>query len=710
MGLSDGPEVKADAGLSALLLISHYHGIVADPKALRHAFASENGALSDDAIERAARNLGLKTRAVKVQALRLTRTPLPAIALDREGKHFVLAKCEESRALIVEAGAAPSICSPEVVIERCAGRMLLFTSRESLIAELAHFDFTWFIPAVVKHRRTLLEVLSVSLILQLFGLVSPLMFQVVMDKVLVSHTFSTLNVVCVALFVCGTFEVLLGGLRTYVFSHTTNAIDAELGARLYRHLLALPLGYFASRRVGDTVARIRELENIRNFLTGQALTAIVDILFSVVFFAVMFLYSVQLTLVVLCSLPIYLLMSACLVPVLRARLDEKFARGADNQSFLLETVTGVETLKAMAVEPHFIRRWETSLAAYISAAFNVTQLANVGQQLVQYVGKLVSVITLFLGAKLVIDGRITVGGLVAFNMMSQHVAGPILRLAQLWQDFQQVGISMKRLADILNVRTEIPSNSQTLPVLTGAIQLDHVRFRYRVDGAPALDDVSLAIAPGQLIGIVGRSGSGKSTLTKLLQRLYVPEQGTIRIDGVDLAFSSPAWLRRQIGVVLQENYLFNRTVRDNIALAEPSASIDLVVKAATLAGAHEFICQLPNAYDTVVGERGASLSGGQRQRLALARALLTNPKILILDEATSALDYETEQIIRNNMTAIRTGRTVITIAHRLSTVREADRIFVMDRGRIVEDGSHDALVALGGYYARLVNIQNGRPS
>jgi subfamily B ATP-binding cassette protein HlyB/CyaB len=492
-----------------------------------------------------------------------------------------------------------------------------------------------------------------------------------------------------------------------VFSHTTNRIDVELGARLFRHLVALPLSYFGARRVGDTVARVRELENIRNFLTGQALTAFIDLTFSFVFLGVMCVYSVWLTLVVAASLPVYAVISMLLVPVFRARLNEKFARGADNQSFLVESVSGVETVKAMAVEPQFIRHWETQLAAYVSAGFRVSQLGNVGQQLIQFVGKLVTLGTLFFGARLVIDGRMSVGELVAFNMMSQRVSSPVLRLAQLWQDFQQIGISMQRLGDILNTRTELPQSRQALPSIHGAIAFENIRFRYRPDGPPVLDNVSLGISAGRVIGIVGRSGSGKSTLTKLLQRLYVPEQGTVRIDGIDLALADPAWLRRQIGVVLQENLLFNRSVRENIALTDPGTPLAAVIRAAKLAGAHDFICELPEGYDTMVGEHGSNLSGGQRQRLAIARALLTNPRILIFDEATSALDFETERIIQNNMKAICTGRTVIIIAHRLTAVRRADEIVAMDRGKIIERGTHDTLLQRGGYYAHLVSLQNG---
>jgi subfamily B ATP-binding cassette protein HlyB/CyaB len=697
-----------DAGLVALVMIAQFHGIAADIGQLRHEAGITSGALNPKELERAGRSLGFKTRRVNTTLERLKQTPFPAMVIDSTGEHFVLAGCDGQRALVLEHGETrPVTIDAELVISRSRGNLLLFASRASMAGELARFDFSWFIPAIVRYRRLLLEVLGVSLVLQLFGLISPLMFQVVMDKVLVNRTYSTLNVVCITLLVSSLFEVALTGLRNYVFAHTTNRIDVELGARLFRHLVALPLAYFGARRVGDTVARVRELENIRNFLTGQALTAIIDLAFSFVFLAVMCAYSVWLTLIVVASLPVYAAISALLVPAFRTRLNEKFARGADNQSFLVESVSGIETVKAMAVEPQFIRRWESQLAAYVSAGFRVSQLGNIGQQAIQLVGKLVTLATLFFGARLVIDGRLSVGELVAFNMMSQRVSAPVLRLAQLWQDFQQIGISMQRLGDILNTRTELPQSRQTLPPVRGEIVFDDIRFRYRPDGSPVIDGVSLSIAAGEVIGIVGRSGSGKSTLTKLLQRLYVPEHGTVRIDGQDLALADPAWLRRQIGVVLQENLLFNRSVRENIALTNPGVPLETVMHAAKLAGAHDFICELPEGYDTVVGEHGGNLSGGQRQRLAIARALLTNPRILIFDEATSALDFETERTIRNNMKAMCAGRTVIVIAHRLSAVRQANRIIAMDHGQIVEEGDHDTLVAQGGYYAHLVSLQGG---
>lgn len=702
------PVRPPDPGLACLITIARFHGISADAAQLRHAAGTGDEPSTPQTLVLSARSLGLKAKSVSLRVGAVARAPLPVLVLDRDGRHFVLARVDGDSGLVMESDSAVPVVLPLAQVEaRSIGRMILFASRASIAGELARFDFSWFIPAIIRYRRLLLEVLGVSLVLQLFGLVSPLMFQVVMDKVLVNRTYSTLNVVCIALLVSSIFEVALTGLRNYVFAHTTNRIDVELGARLFRHLVALPLAYFGARRVGDTVARVRELENIRNFLTGQALTAIIDLVFSFVFLAVMCGYSVWLTLVVVASLPVYAAISALLVPVFRARLNEKFARGADNQSFLVESVSGVETVKSMAVEPQFIRRWESQLAAYVCAGFRVSQLGNIGQQAIQLVGKFVTLATLFFGARLVIDGRLSVGELVAFNMMSQRVSAPVLRLAQLWQDFQQIGISMQRLGDVLNTRTELPQSRQILPPIRGEIVFDNIRFRYRSDGSPVIDGVSLSIAAGEVIGIVGRSGSGKSTLTKLLQRLYVPEHGTVRIDGQDLALADPAWLRRQIGVVLQENLLFHRSVRENIALTNPGVPLEAVIHAAKLAGAHDFICELPEGYDTVVGEHGGNLSGGQRQRLAIARALLTNPRILIFDEATSALDFETERTIRNNMMAMCAGRTVIVIAHRLSAVRQANRIIAMDHGRIVEEGNHDTLLRQGGYYAHLVSLQEG---
>jgi ATP-binding cassette, subfamily B, bacterial HlyB/CyaB len=436
---------------------------------------------------------------------------------------------------------------------------------------------------------------------------------------------------------------------------------------------------------------------------------VIDLFFTFLFLAVMFLYSPLLTFVVLAAFPFYIGISAGATPLFRRLLDEKFRRGAENQAFLVESVTGVETLKSMAVEPQMQRRWEEQLASYVTASFRVLRLGNTASQSVQLVSRLVTVGVLFYGAKLVIAGDLTVGELVAFNIMAGRVSAPVLRLAQMWQDFHQARLSIARLGDILNTQAEPTFNSgrAALPAIRGEVVFEHVTFRYRIDGPEVLHDISFRIEPGQMIGIVGASGSGKSTLTKLTQRLYVPESGRVLVDGVDLAMIDPSWLRRQIGVVLQENILFNRPIRDNIALADPSLPIERIIEAAQLAGAHDFILELPEGYDTMVGERGDTLSGGQRQRIAISRALITDPRILIFDEATSALDYESERIIQENMKEIAKNRTVIIVAHRLSTVRHTDRIITIDRGRLVEDGTHEELIRTGGSYARLFRLQAG---
>ena len=699
---------STDTGLACLIMLARLHQIAADPGQLAHQFKVSGEAFGQTDILLAAKHLGLQAKAVKTSIDRLDRTPLPAMAVDSAGGYFIVARFEGDKALIHDPTAErPQALSRDELLARWNGELILFTSRASMIGDMAKFDFSWFIPAVVKYRKLLGEVLLVSFVLNLFALVTPLFFQVVMDKVLVHRGLTTLDVIAVGLLVVSVFEVALSGLRSYVFAHTTSRIDVELGSRLFRHLLHLPLGYFQARRVGDSVARVRELENIRAFLTGNAITVVLDVLFSVVFIGVMLFYSGWLTLVVLASLPLYFLISLLITPLLRARLHEKFNRGAENQAFLVETVSGIDTLKSMAVEPQMQRRWDKQLAGYVSASFKTATLSTLAHEGTNLIGKLVTVATLWLGAKLVIEGQLTVGQFIAFNMLAARVAQPIMRLAQLWTDFQQTGISVQRLGDILNAPTEAAGAKSSLPPITGRIVLDGVHFRYRPDTPEVLKGITLDIQPGEVIGIVGRSGSGKSTLAKLIQRLYVPERGRVLVDGLDLTLADASSLRRQIGVVLQENVLFNRTLRENIALADPGAPLEQVIQGAKLAGAHEFILELPEAYDTMVGEHGSTLSGGQRQRIAIARALMSEPRILIFDEATSALDYESERIIQQNMSAICQGRTVIIIAHRLSAVRHANRILVMDRGQIVEAGTHAELLQHEeGHYSRLHRLQH----
>jgi subfamily B ATP-binding cassette protein HlyB/CyaB len=707
----------ADPALAAFVLLAGFLGIPADPDQIHHDRGKGDEPYTFDDLLRVAKKLGLIARRRRANVADLVKLPLPALIGLSGGATALLLKVDDTgetgtRYLIMPPGAErPQIWSEAEVLERIGGaaELLLMTSREHIAGEKRPFDVSWFIPALVKYRKPLRDVLIGSLFLQLVGLATPIFFQLVIDKVLAHQSLNTLEVLAIGLATVLVFETVLSALRTWLFAHTTNRVDAELSAALFRHLVALPLSYFESRRVGDSVARVRELESIRNFLTSNAVTVVIDLFFTVVFFAVMYLYSPMLTLVVALTVPLYVLISVLVTPPLRARLDEKFKRGAENQAFLVETVTGIGTLKAMAVEPRMREKWEKQFAGYIKVGFDVAVLANWGSHAIQLVSKLTTVAILFYGAKAVIAGELSVGSLVAFNMLAGRVAQPILRLSQLWQDFQQVRISVDRLGDILNAPAEPEHNPNraSLPPIKGAITFDKVRFRYRPDAPEALRGVSLEIPPGEMLGIVGPSGSGKSTLTKLVQRLYVPEQGRVMVDGTDLALVDPAWLRRQVGVVLQENILFNRSVRENIALANPTLPMERVIAAAKLAGAHEFILTLPHAYDTMIEERGANLSGGQRQRLAIARALIGDPRILILDEATSALDAESEEIIQANLGQIARGRTVLIIAHRLSAVRPCNRIITVEGGEVTEIGTHAELLHASGRYAQLHAKQMG---
>jgi subfamily B ATP-binding cassette protein HlyB/CyaB len=700
-----------DTGLHCLVMLAKYFEKPANVEQLRHARAKAGELFDESDLLISAKEIGLKARAIEGTWERLGGAiNLPAIARLKAGSYVILAKINDEKTEILihdPLVGRPEKKTKEEIEAEWTGGLILLTTRSQLTGEGAKFDVSWFIPAIIKFRHMFSEVLIASFFIQVLALVSPMFFMVIIDKVLTHRGLTSLDVLIFALVVVSFFEVLLGGLRTYLFSHTTNRIDVQLGAKLFKHLMSLPISYFGVRRVGETVARVRELENVRSFLTGSALTLVVDLAFTIVFFAVMYVFSPTLTFIVLGSIPFYVVFSLFVTPILRARVEEKFKRGAENQAFLVESVTGVETLKAAAVEPQVQRRWEEQLAGYVDISFKTANLGNIASQGVQLIQKMTMALTLYYGALLVIDGDLTVGQLVAFNMLSGRVSQPILRLAQLWQDFQQARISIARLGDILNEKAENAASASraALPSLKGSVTFDNVIFRYRPDTPEVLKRVSLEVEAGQVIGIVGRSGSGKSTMTKLVQRLYLPESGRVLIDGVDLAMIDPAWLRRQVGVVLQENFLFNRSVRDNIALANPALSVEEVVGASEIAGAHEFILELTEGYDTIIEERGSSLSGGQRQRIAIARALVTNPRILIFDEATSALDYESEKIIQQNMREICKGRTVFVIAHRLSTVRDCDRIITIEAGEIVEDGSHAELLKADGRYAFLWQCQ-----
>jgi subfamily B ATP-binding cassette protein HlyB/CyaB len=700
-----------DSGLLAICGIAAYFRVPADVSHIRRELALHGKIADSGDLVRAAQLFGLRARIIKgLDPDRLAKLPSPSILRMRSAAYEVFGgRLPSGNFRLVDpiTRADREITLDDLLQQNDGVAILVQRTFCGAGIDPQTFGWRWFLASFWRYRHPLAHVLIASFFLQIFALVSPLFFQVVIDKVLSHKSYDTLFVLIGALIVSGLFEAVLQYLRSYALSHTTNRIDVELGRRLFYHLFRLPMAYFETRSAGQTVARMRELETIRSFLSGQGLFSALDITFTVIFIIVLLAYSWRLTLIVLASIPLYVLIAALVRPALREAVDKKFNRGAESQQMLVEAIVGAQTIKAAAVEPSIQMQWEEKLAAYVSASFDAGLIGAGGQTAIQFVNKVTSAMLLLFGAKAVIDGDLSVGEFVAFKMIAAQMVQPILRLSQVGQDFQQTQISIERLGDILNTPTE-PQNVAygNLPPARGGIELRSVTFRYRPGAPEVLKNISIKISPGAVVGIVGRSGSGKSTLTKLIQRFYIPEEGQVLIDGVDAAQIAPAWLRTQIGVVLQENLLFNRSIHDNIALANPSLTRADVIDVARLAGADEFVAKLPRGYDTLIEERGANLSGGQRQRLAIARALAINPRILIFDEATSALDYESEQLIQRNMAQIVKGRSVIIIAHRLQALRPCSTIIGMQDGRIVEAGSHEQLLAAKGLYAHLWSLQN----
>lgn len=702
---------RIDTGLSSLVFVAKHFGIPADLRQLERAYALEKGQVDTTSILRAAKELKLKVRNLTgVTKQKLLSMTFPAMARLKNGNYIVILATDGNKIALIDPAVRPEPIEAEMekLLEYWTGELILFAKRYELKEKAHTFGFSWFLPIIVKYKTFFLQVLFMSFILQLFGLAAPFFTQVIIDKVLVHRSVSTLDILIIGMILVAVFQNWLLALRSYLFTHTTNKIDVALSSNLFKNITALPIKYFEKWQVGDVVSRVGELENLRSFLTGSSLTLILDIVFAVVYLAVMFAYSKVLSLVVLVILPLFVLLNVIIAPLYKKLINDRFLLGAENRSFLIETITGMRTVKSMTVERQFVRKYEELLARYVKAAFAVINLTNVAGSIGMFLQQLFTLAILWVGAYYVMENTITVGELIAFQMMAGQLIAPIMRLVGTWQYFQQARVSVERLGDIMNEETEpvFNPNRTTLPSIQGEIVLDKVSFRYTPEGSSVLQNVSLVIPPGLKVGIVGRSGSGKSTLTKLIQRLYVPESGRILIDGVDIAQVEPAWLRRQIGVVLQDNFLFGGTIEENIAIACPNATKEQIQEAARMSGADAFIQEMQHGYDTFVGERGSLLSGGQKQRISIARALLSDPKILIFDEATSALDYESEKIIMDNLEAMTQGRTTIIIAHRLSTVKKCQAILVMDKGRIIEVGSHEQLMAKQGYYYQLYAAQN----
>jgi subfamily B ATP-binding cassette protein HlyB/CyaB len=694
------------SALIALEVVGQLNKISVDTQSIIREYALESKP-SKELLIKIAKDKGFKAGIKEIKIKELIKYPLPAVCSRKEGGYAVVLRIDTDKeeALLFEGGKKePFVLKFAEFEEQMDSKLIIL--KHKILNDQIRFGFAWFYNQILHYKKIAGEILIASFVIQLFGLVTPLFTQVVLDKVLVHHSISTLNVIAIAFAAVIVFDMLLNLSRNYIFAHTTSKIDAKLGSKLFKHLISLPMVYFEKRKVGNIVARVRELDRIRDFIANKSVTVILDVLFSFVFVAMMMLYSVKLALIAVSFVFIIALLYFFVTPKLRSRLEEKFQMGAQSNAYLVESVTGMQTVKSLAIEGSMQNRWENYLAKYVNSGFKLANLSNNLSGISAALQKLMTLTILYFGVGQVIEGNLSVGQLIAFQMFAGQFSGPVMRLVGLWNEFQQALLSVDRLGDILNSPAETANDKAiTLQTIGGDIKFDSISFRYTPDGPFILNKLSLHVKPGESIGVVGRSGSGKSTLTKLLQRLYIPNDGALYVDGIDIRHLSPSWLRHNIGVVLQENYLFSGTIKENISFAMPSAPMQRIIEAAVTAGAHDFITALPEGYDTFVGERGSSLSGGQKQRIAIARALLTNPKILIFDEATSALDYESESIIRKNLNKIKQNRTMFIVAHRLSAVRDCNRIIVVERGEIIENGSHKELMDKQGYYYFLTTQQ-----
>lgn len=702
---------NVNTGLVSLEIIARMNNVNIDMRSIVREYAISSVDITPEELIRIAKNKGFKVKLKKNLKIKdfPKNYPLPAIVQLKNEDYLVILgiKHEENKVLTLK----PLSNQPEVhIIDEFQEEIkdfVLVLSHKANVTDVK-FGFKWFFNEIYKYKKIIAQVLLGSFVIQLFGLVTPLFTQVILDKVLVNRTISTLDVLAFAFVVVAIFELLLNLSRNYIFIHTTNKIDAKLGAKLFKHLFQLYYTYFETRQVGNIAARVRELDRIREFITDKSVSVLIDAFFSLVFLAIMFVYSPKLTFISLGFLAIIAIIYVTITPELRERLEEKFQMGAHSNSYLVESITGVQTVKSLAIEGSMFKKWEDKLGKYLKSSFNLAIIGNFTGSICGFLQKCMTIAILYVGVMLVIDNKLTIGQLIAFQMFSGQFSAPMLRLVGLWNEFQQTLLAVDRIGDILNSPIELQSKSAiTLSHVNGDIKVEHLSFKYNVEAPYVLNDINLDIKAGQKIGFVGRSGSGKSTIAKLIQRLYYATQGTIYIDGIDIRNINPVWLRTNIGIVLQENYLFSGTIKDNISLPRPNVPMEGIIQAAKIAGAHEFISKLPKGYDTEVGERGSSLSGGQKQRIAIARALISNPKILIFDEATSALDYESEKIIKNNMAMISKGRTTIVIAHRLSTIKDCDLIVCFDNGQIVEIGTHEDLLQKDSYYKKLYLAQAG---
>lgn len=698
-----------DVGMACFQMLCQHFKMPFRREVIRRVLADriqQNGSLSLYFCGSVAELLGLNAQLLNVPAAAITRLQAPALVM-WQGSLSLLYEISDRHLVIADPKVGMLRRKPADFIDTwgAIGQVLLLQPTKETPKQ--RFGLSWFLPSIWRYRRVLFEVFLASFFVQLLGLANPLAIQVIIDQVIVKDNLNLLQILGVLLLVIAIFEAILSSFRTYLFVDTTNRIDMGLGSEIIDHLVRLPLRYFERRPVGEVASRVNELENIRSFLTGTALTVVLDSMFSVVYIAVMVFYSWKLTLVALATIPVFVLLTLLLAPTIRAQLRAKAERNAETQSFLVEAMTGIQTVKAQNMELRSRWQWQERYARYISAGFKTVITSTFAQSASNFFNKFSGLLVLWVGAFLVLEQQLTLGQLIAFRIIASYVTNPLLRLAQLWQNFQEIGLSLERLSDIVDTPQEAEQDRDNipLPAIAGTVKYENVSFRFKSNVPPQLININLEINPGQFVGIVGKSGAGKSTLTKLLVRLYELESGRIFIDGYDIAKVELYSLRRQIGVVPQDTLLFDGTVQENIAINNPDATTDEIIEAAQVAVAHDFIMELPNGYNTRVGERGATLSGGQRQRIAIARTVLQRPRMLVLDEATSALDYATEQQVCLNLAEEFRDRTVFFITHRLGTIQSADPIVLIDSGALVEQGSHDELMALKGRYYSLYQQQ-----
>ena len=652
--------------------------------------------------------MGLHSSTAKVNPKMGTR--LPSLSIISWGKSFAIVKESNSKFLeIISPNEGLIRIQPEKFEDKFdKGFIELLLLEKNNETPESKFGIQWLLPAINRYKNVLIQVLIASFVVQLFGLANPLMIQVIIDKVISQRSLDTLQVLGLALVVVTILGGIISSLRTFLFAETTNRIDTRLGSEVIDHLLRLPLNYFDRRPVGELGSRIAELEKIRNFLTGQALTTILDAAFSLIYIVVMVIYSWLLTIIALGVVPIQVLITIVGTPLIRRQIREVAKENASTQSHLVEVLTGIQTVKAQNVERVSRWKWQDLYSGYISKSFQKTITGTALGETSQVLQQLSQLIVLWVGATLVLKGQLTLGQLIAFRIISGYVTQPLLRLSTIWQNVQELRVAFERLGDIIDTPEESNESDKgkiPLPSISGKINFENIRFSFKAGQPEILKNINLEVKPGKFVGIVGQSGSGKSTLMKLLPRLYNPNSGKILIDGYDINKVELYSLRRQIGIVPQEPLLFAGTINDNIALTDPEAPSDEIVKVAKIASAHDFIMDLPEGYSTNVGERGAGLSGGQKQRIAIARTLLSNPKLLIMDEATSALDYETERKVCDGLKSACKNSTVFFITHRLSTVKNADLIVMLHQGSIVEMGTHEELISIKGRYFALYRQQ-----